>query len=187
MKLVLRLLGLWRWAIALVLCMGISHIAFSMALPYVLGGNAFTRLSRSLPANSFVILPPAEPRAQVLPFQAPDVRYAMCRIDVSGGPVLSTARLTEQGWTYTVYSAQGEAVYAFAAQQFTEIALAILPPGDRFVDIVRATEKTSSGVTQIHLPSNQGIAVVRAPLRGRTYNSETERDLTSAQCRMLPY
>lgn len=181
------ILSYWRWALALAICTGIAHIVFSFLMPYAFGGNAFSRLSRSLPINQFVILPPAEPKAQVLPYQAPDVRYAMCRFDVSGGPVISSARLPEHGWTYSIYTSQGEAVYAFAAQQFTSISVAILPPGERFVDMVSATQHSETSVTQVHMPSRQGIVVVRAPLRGRTYAAEIERDLTAAQCRLIPY
>lgn len=183
----LLILRHWRWGLGLVLCAAITHIAFSFVMPHAFGFNAFTRMSRNLPTNQFVILPAAEPKAQVLPYQSPDVRYAMCRFDVTGGPVLSTARLPEPGWTYTIYTAQGEAVYAFAAPQFTEIAIAILPPGERFVDIVAATQRADTSITQIHVPTRQGIVVVRAPLRGRTYAAEIERDLTSAQCRLMPY
>lgn len=184
---VLQILRHWRWGLALLLCTGVTHIVFSFMMPYAFGFNAFTRLSRSLPINQFVILPLAEPKAQVLPYQSPDVRYAMCRFDVTGGPVLSSARLPEPGWTYSIYTAQGEAVYAFAAQQFTEIAIAILPPGERFVDVVAATQRADTSLTQVHVPTRQGIIVVRAPIRGRTYAAEIERDLTSAQCRLQPY
>lgn len=180
------ILSFWRSALVLLICTAIAHIAFSFVMPYVFATSAFAKL-RHVPLNTFVILPPARFGEQVLPFQAPDVRYALCRFDVTAGPLISTARLPEAGWTYSVYTSQGEAVYAFAAQQFTDIAIAILPPGERFVDVVSAAPSTDSGLTQIHLPTQQGIIVLRAPLRGRSYAAEIERDLTSAQCRQVRY
>lgn len=187
MRRLLDLLKLWRWGLAALIGAGIAHIAFAMFMPLAFGGNAFTRLSRSLPMNSFVILPAAGPTTQVLPYQSPDARIAMCRFDLKAGPVLTTAKLPEAGWTLSVYTPQGESIYAFAAQQSTDLALAVMPPGERFVDIVAATQRLETSLTQVHMTTSQGIIVVRAPLKGRTYAAALERDLMTAQCRQMPY
>jgi uncharacterized membrane protein len=183
----LRLLKYWQWGLALALCTGIAHIGFSMVMPVAFGGNAFSRLANSLPLNSFVILPTAEPKSQVLPYQASDVRYAMCRFDLGSGPVIATARLPDAGWTFSIYTSQGEAVYAFAAQTFTDVAIGIMPPGERFVDLVPVSQKLDTSLTQVAMAVREGMVVVRAPLLGRTYSADIEKALTSAQCRVVPY
>lgn len=187
MSRIIAILQRWRWGLAVLLCAGIAHIVFAMAMPHLFASNAYTRLNRSLPANTFVILPLAEPKAQVLPYQTPDVRYAMCRFDASGGPVIVTAKLPDPGWTFSIYTPNGEALYAFAAQQSTDMAIAILPPGERFVDVVGATQRLDLSLTQLHATTREGLVVIRAPVRGRTYAAEIERDLTTAQCKLIPY
>ena len=87
MKLAIRILQSWPVVLGALVAAGIVHICTIFALPYFYRSDAYTRLSRTLPSNIFVILPQAKPRAQVLPYQMPDARYAICRYDVSDGPV----------------------------------------------------------------------------------------------------
>jgi uncharacterized membrane protein len=182
-------LARWPYLLAVLLAAGIVHIGTTFLMPYLASGDAYTRLSRSLPANTFVILPPARAGAQVLPFQAPDVRYAICRFDTTSGPVVLNASLPDVGWTLSLYAAGGESFYALPAAggRSVDVRLLVLPPGDNFLGFVAERRSDDRALTQLHAPTHGGLAVLRAPLKGRVFAAEIERNLLRASCRQQPY
>jgi uncharacterized membrane protein len=189
MKHVWNLIERWPYLLAAVIAAGIVHIAATLIMPHLTRGDAHSRLSRSLPANSFVILPPARPGTQLLPFQAPDVRYAICRFDTTSGPVVLGATLPEPGWTLSLYSSEGESFYALPGEssRSTDIRLLVMPPGDRFLGVVPESHADDRGLTQLQSPSRGGLAVLRAPLKGPMFAAQIERDLLRANCRHQAY
>lgn len=179
-----------RWQViasALVLA-AIVHICTTFLVPQFYRADAYTRLSRSLPGNSFVILPQAQPKQQVLPFQMPDARYAVCRYDLAAGPLAIQAVLSEPGWSLTLYSPQGEGFYAYPAnERRSTLNLIVLPAGERFLGHANDARHQDTEQSQIVAPALRGIAVIRAPLKGRTFLAQTERDLAQARCRQMQY
>ena len=88
-----RLPGLY-----IVLCLvlaGLIHIMAVLTLPLLAPRNAQARLAELGPANTMIQLPASVPGRQVMPMMAPDVRYAMCRYDLSNGPVRLRAAVAE--------------------------------------------------------------------------------------------
>ena len=184
MKYLRAVLGHWQITLSAIVLAAIVHICTTFLLPYVYRGDAYTRLTRNLPPNSFVILPQAQPKAQVIPFQMPDMRYAICSFDLSAGPVSIQALLPEPGWTLGLHAPDGEGFYAYSASdRRTTLNLVVQPPGERFVPHAPEARQQDTEVTQILSPSLRGLAVVRAPLKGRTYLAQAERDLARARCR----
>ena len=184
MKFFAGLLTRWHvFASALVLA-AIVHICTTMVMPQLYRSDAFSRLTRNLPDDSFVILPQAQPKAQVLPFQTPDMRYAICSFDVGRGPIMIHAVLPEPGWTLSLYAASGESFYSYpASDRRTALNLVVLPPGDFFVGSIADARNQDQDLAQIAAPSRRGIAVIRAPLKGRTFVDQTERELAQAFCK----
>lgn len=182
-----RILAKWPVMAAALIAAGIVHIATVFAMPYLYRTDAYTRLARTMPANAFVILPQAKPRAQVLPFQMPDSRYAICRYDVAEGPLSVKAVLAEPGWMLTAYAQSGETFYAMPAteQRRLNVNLLILPPGNRFLGPIAEARSADPDMSQVTSPSRRGLIVVQAPLKGRTYMAELEANLARANCRKL--
>ena len=185
LRLPLGLLRRWPIALAALVMAAIVHICTAIALPYFYRGDAYTRLARTLPANSFVILPQAKPKAQVLPFQLPDARYAICKFDIATGPLTVKAVLPEPGWTLSAYTTTGEGFYAFPAseQRRLTVNLLFLPPGERFLGAITDTRTLEPDTSQITAPSARGLIVIRAPLKGRTFATMIEEDMAQATCR----
>lgn len=189
MKHLQRLTEHWPYLVAALLAAGVVHICATFIMPHLTRDDAYARLSRSMPANTFVILPPARPNTQVLPFQAPDIRYAICRFDTGSGPIVVGASLPDLGWTLSLYTSDGESFYALPAEggRRVDVRLLVLPPGDNFLGFVPEIRADDRGVTQLQSPSRAGLAVLRAPLNGRIFGAEIERELTRASCRAQPY
>ena len=76
---------------------GAVHICVTFAAPLVGPGNAFQQLRASLPLNQMVVLPPPASGKQILPYLPPDMLYAMCRYELTGGPVSRDRRRVRPG------------------------------------------------------------------------------------------
>ena len=100
------------------------------------------------------------------------------------GRQIRAAFLPEAGWTLTLYAPSGEAYYALpASERVTALNLLVVPPGEYFVgpaSEVRAGP--AQDVSHVSAPASRGIAVIRAPIKGRTYVAHTERELERSAC-----
>lgn len=189
MKFVKNLLSKWPVVLGALLAAGIVHICTVFAMPQFYRSDAVTRLARTLPLNTFVILPPAKPRAQVLPYQMPDARYAICRFDLRDGPLAVRAVLSEPGWTLSAYTQIGETFYALPASEQRRITLSllVLPGGERFLGPMNDARSLDQDTSQVVAPTRTGLIVIQAPLKGRTYAAEIEQALSQASCRKLSF
>ena len=162
---------------------GIVHICMTFAWPYLTTANAVSRLAATLPPNVMRVLPPPSPKFQVIAFQGPDLRYAACRFDVSEAAYVVRATLPEAGWTFSVHNGAGDSVYVVTGQdqRRTEIAVILLPPGDRFVGILPEA-RLAAGLAQVSMPSAEGIVLIRAPSKGTAYQAEVSAELAKATC-----
>ena len=174
----------WQVLAGAILIGGIIHIVAVLAVPYVAADVPLRRFAE-LPVNRMVVLPPTSPTAQPVPFMAPDVRAAVCRFDVSQGPVLVSAVLARPGWTVSLYSQQGDNVYVVPAQeaQASEVNLVVLPPAERMLDIAPQVRSPSAETSSVTGPSVEGLVIVRAPVPGIAWERDIEAILRRASCR----
>jgi uncharacterized membrane protein len=178
----IRMPGLYV-ALGLVLA-GLIHIGAVLLLPMVAPRNANARLVGLGPVNTMIQLPPAEPGHQVMPMMAPDVRYALCRYDLTSGPVRLRAPLGDALWMIALYTPEGSNFYAVAGGELRrdEIDL-IIATGDQTVleasvDAPDAAER----VLVVNSPVSEGVALIRAPLAGPSGAARAERGLKRAYC-----
>jgi uncharacterized membrane protein len=178
----------WRTVAGAVLLAGIVHISATLAVPLLGPGNAFRKLRDTLPVNQMVFLPPPTPGNQLLPFVAADALYAACRFDVSATGVTVSALLADPGWTLSLHTPQGDNFYVMPAQQLrrSEVTFVIVPAGDKVLDFGASTRRPTGDETQVDSPVNEGLVLVRAPLRGLSWRAETEARLRRASCAPLP-
>jgi uncharacterized membrane protein len=155
-----------RTIVAGLLAAGIVHIVLTFAWPSLRGQQAFAAV-KSMPVNQMQLLPPTSAKAQVLPFQAPDMRYA----------------LPEPGWTFSIHGPTGDTIYVITGQEQkrTDIALLLIPPGERFLGVLPEA-RLGSGLSQLQLPVKEGMIMLRAPNKGPAYNAEVDAELLKASC-----
>lgn len=180
-----------RWLVlAVALVAGaVIHIGATLAVPRLAKGSALDRLSTDLPIHSMRLLPAATVNSQPLPFISPDVRLAVCRYDVSQGPVVISAQLPDKGWSLGLYTRTGDNFYSVAASDFrkSEVRFTLVPPPEKLLGIFNWGRTADTSASRISVPQNEGLIVVRAPMRGRVYQSETEAVLSRAQCASARY
>jgi uncharacterized membrane protein len=167
----------------------IVHICTVFAIPQFYRNDAVERLARTLPLHTFLMLPQARPRQQVLPFQQPDTRYSICRFDLRTGPLVVKAELSEPGWTLSGYNPGGASFYVLPANEARKINLSLLvqPSGERFIGPASDARSLEQDTSQIVSPGRTGLIVIQAPLKGRTYVGEIEQTLSKASCRNMTF
>lgn len=175
----------FRTLLAAALTGGIIHICATFAAPVFGSGNAFQRLRETLPLNSMVVLPPASPARQALPYLPPDALYAMCRYELTGGSVSVTAAVVDTGWVLSLHTPRGENFYVMPQQLLrrSEVSFLVVPAG--VTDQARLQKPATPTDTQVLSPTIEGLIVIRAPLKGIAWQAETEAALARSSCTQI--
>jgi uncharacterized membrane protein len=180
----------WRTVMGALLLGGVLHVSATLAIPQLGPGAAYRKLQDALPANTMVVVAPAQPGKQLLPYMIPDAFYAICRYTVAEGPVAVTAPIGEAGWALSLHTPQGENFYVVPSQQLdrTDLSLVLVPGGDRGGgDLFRSSPRSGAlGESQVASPSLEGLIVIRAPLKGLAWRAQTETLLSRAKCTPVP-
>lgn len=176
----LRRVG-WRRLTAVALLAGIVHICATLAAPMLSSGHAYLVLRDKLPVNSMVVLPPQAPGRQILPYLLPHMLYAVCRYDLTGGPVAVTATVADAGWALSLHGVRGDNFYVLPGQPLrrTEVSLMVIPGGP---DTAPIAKREDSPETPVVSSTTEGLIVLRAPIRGLAWSAETEATLQRATC-----
>lgn len=172
----------WRTVAGGMLAAGVIHICATFAAPVFGSGHAFQHLRGSLPLNKMVVLAPPAPGRQILPFLPPDMLYAMCRYELTGGPVSLTAAVAGQGWLLSLHTPQGDNFYVLPGQQLQrgEVSFLVVPSGNtEAANMVRHATPTD---TQVASPTSEGLIVIRAPIVGLAWLAQTDAVLRRSSC-----
>jgi uncharacterized membrane protein len=177
----------WRTFAGALLTAGIIHIIATLSAPALSSSNAFEKLRQALPVNRMVIVAPPSPGKEPLPFLMPDALYAICRYDLSVQPLQVTAALVHVGWSLSLHTAQGDNFYAMPAQPTRRdaVALTVIAVGDKS-EFAPTPRRIGAPDATITAPTNAGLVIVRAPLKGLAWRREAEAALRRASCESVP-
>jgi uncharacterized membrane protein len=173
----------WQVVFAAVVAGGIVHIATTLSVPFAATASAYKRVA-TLPANKMVVLPPATPTQQPLPFLSPEARFAICRFDLSDGPIAISVTLPERGWLLTVHSAVGDVFYAAPGQDVRsmDVGIRLVPAAERLLGLLPGGRSMDGDGTSISSPTRHGLVLVRAPVSGEAFGERIEKVLARASC-----
>ena len=76
----------------------VVHLVSVLALPRIATQDAYSRLTPMTKENAVTALPLAEPNNAPMPFMDPAFAVAICRYDLSGGPIKLTVREPAYTW-----------------------------------------------------------------------------------------
>jgi uncharacterized membrane protein len=100
------------WLLGGVLLGGIVHLATVLWLPRTATQNAYSRLEPVTPVNAMVVLPAPTPENATLPFMDPAFATAVCRYDLSRGPMQFSATISQAYTSVSFYTRFGISYYA---------------------------------------------------------------------------
>jgi uncharacterized membrane protein len=155
-----------RWALIIVVgaVLGaIVHLTTIMALPRTATQDAYARLAAIAPVNTVVPVPPPTPDNALMPFMDPAFAGAVCRYDLSRGPLKFTTPVSLAYTSVSFYTRNDIAYYAIndrAAGRRT-IDLELMTP-DQHAEVPEDEEITAADRLIVESPTLTGLIAIRA-------------------------
>jgi uncharacterized membrane protein len=175
------------WLLAGVVLGGIVHLASVLALPRTATQDAYSRLAPIAPVNAVAALPIPSPDDAVLPFMDPAFAVAVCRYDLSDGPIKVTTPVGQAYTSLSFYTRFGVAYYAIndRAAGRRVIELELMTAAQRS-QLPEDEEVTAADRLIVESPTLTGLVLLRALSPEPSATPVVRGILAAAQCRPSP-
>jgi uncharacterized membrane protein len=164
---------------------GIVHLVSVLALPRVATKDAYSRLSQISRVNDVTMLPLAEPRNALMPFQDPAFATAVCRYDLSNGSIKLTVPVNQAYTSVSFYTRNEVPYYAINDRSAGRkvIELDLMTP-EQHADLPEEEDVTAADRLIIDSPTLTGLIVMKAlaPESGLMVQAQTV--LASSTCKV---
>jgi uncharacterized membrane protein len=177
-----------RWLAVLLaglLLGGLVHLVSVLALPRIASQDAYSRLERITPVNAVKALPLAEPNNAPIPFMDPAFATAICRYDLSSGPIKLAVPVSQAYTSVSFYTDGDIAYYAIndrsAGRKVIELDLmteaqhAALPEDE---------EITAADRLIVDSPTSTGLIVLKALAADTGLMAQAQASLAAATCKV---
>ena len=155
-----------RWLLLLLggaLLGGVVHLATVIILPRTATQDAYSRLEPIVPVNSVVALPAPGPDAAAMPFMDPAFVTAICRYDLTEGPIKLSVPVSLAYTSVSFYTRQDIAYYAIndraAGRRVIELDLMTV---DQRNDMPDDEDITAADRLIVESPTETGLIAIRA-------------------------
>ena len=155
-----------RWLLLLLggaLLGGVVHLATVIILPRTATQDAYARLTPIAPVNTVVALPIPSPEKAIMPFMDPAFASAVCRYDLSEGPLKLTVPVSPAYTSVSFYTRYDVAYYAIndraAGRRIIELDL--MTPAQR-EQVPEDEEITAADRLIVESPTPTGLIAIRA-------------------------
>ncbi|MEA2935338.1 MAG: hypothetical protein QOD74_1984 [Variibacter sp.] len=178
---VIRWLG---WTLAAILLGAIVHLATILLLPQTATRDAYARLQAHTEANKVALLPQPTPQTMQLPFMDPAFATAVCRYDLSSGPLKLRLQVSPVYTSISFYTRRDTAYYAIndrAAGRRT-IELDLMTSLQR-AQVQEDEEVTAADRLIVESPGQIGLIVMRALAAEPSAIPFVRGLLNAAECR----
>lgn len=176
-----------RWGLLLLgglLLGGIVHLATMLILPRTATQDAYARLLSTGDVNKMAPIPAPTSQNAAVPFMDPAFAAAVCRYDLSKGPIKLTAPVSSGYTSVSFYTRNGVAYYAIndraAGRRIIELNLMTTEQREQ---LPADEDVTAADRLIVESPTKIGLIVVRAlaPEPGLMPMARTA--VAAAQCR----
>ena len=155
-----------RWLLLLVggvLLGGVVHLATVIILPRTATQDAYARLTPIAPVNTVVALPIPSPEKAIMPFMDPAFASAICRYDLSEGPLKLTVPVSPAYTSISFYTRYDVAYYAIndRAAGRRVIELELMTPAQH-EQVPEDEEITAADRLIVESPTPTGLIAIRA-------------------------
>jgi uncharacterized membrane protein len=176
-----------RWALLIVLGVvlgAIVHLITIMILPRTATQDAYMRLSPIAPVNTVVAVPPPTPDGALMPFMDPAFAGAVCRYDLSRGPLKFTAPVGLAYTSVSFYTRNDIAYYAIndRAAGRRNIELDLMTP-DQHAELPEEEDVTAADRLIVESPTATGLIAIRALAPEPGLMPMARGVVAAAQCR----
>ncbi len=155
-----------RWLLLLLggaLLGGVVHLATVIILPRTATQDAYARLTPIAPINTVVALPIPSPEKAIMPFMDPAFASAVCRYDLSEGPLKLTVPVSPAYTSVSFYTRYDVAYYAIndraAGRRVIELDLMTAAQHEQ---VPEDEEITAADRLIVESPTPTGVIAIRA-------------------------
>jgi uncharacterized membrane protein len=175
-----------RWLLLLLggaLLGGIVHLATIIVLPRTATQDAYSRLSPIAPVNSVMTLPEPTPEKAIMPLMDPAFASAICRYDLSQGPMKLTVPVGLAYTSVSFYTNRDIAYYAINDRSAGRraIELDLMTQAQR-AEMPEDEEITAADRLIVESPSLTGIIAIRALAPDAGLMPMAKRTIDAARC-----
>ena len=155
-----------RWLLQLLggaLLGGVVHLATVIILPRTATQDAYARLTPIAPVNTVIALPIPSPEKAIMPFMDPAFASAVCRYDLSEGPLKLTVPVSPAYTSVSFYTRYDVAYYAIndraAGRRVIELDLMTAAQHEQ---VPEDEEITAADRLIVESPTPTGLIAIRA-------------------------
>jgi uncharacterized membrane protein len=171
--------------IAGVLLGGIVHLVAVLALPRIATQDAYSRLTPMTKLNAVTPLPATEPGNTPMPFMDPAFAVAVCRYDLSDGPIKLTVPVSQAYTSVSFYTRNEVAYYAIndrsAGRRVIELDLMTEA---QHAELPEEEDVTSADRLIIDSPTSTGLIVMKALAAEPGLMIQAQASLSASSCRV---
>jgi uncharacterized membrane protein len=175
------------WVLGAILLGGIVHLSTVLAMPQAATQDAYSRLVPLTKVNAVVPLPAPAAETSIMPFMDPAFSAAVCRYDLSGGPIKLNVPLSQAYTSVTFYTRNSVAYYAIDDRAAGRRTIDLdLMTAEQHAQVPEEEDVTAADRLIIESPTATGLIVLRALAPEPGLMSMARRALAGAQCHTEP-
>ncbi len=171
--------------IAGVLLGGVVHLVSVLALPRIATQDAYSRLTPMAKLNAVTALPLADPQNAPMPFMDPAFAFAVCRYDLSGGPIKLAVPVSQAYTSVSFYTRSDVAYYAIndrsAGRKVIELDLMTEA---QHGELPEDEDVTAADRLIIDSPTATGLIVLKALAPEPGLMTQAQASLASSSCKV---
>ena len=161
----------------------VVHLVSVLALPRIATQDAYSRLTPMTKLNGVSQLPLADPQTSPMPFMDPAFALAICRYDLSSGPIKLTVPVSQAYTSVSFYTRNEIAYYAIndrsAGRKVIELDLMTEA---QHSELPEDEEVTAADRLIIDSPSTIGLIVMKALAPEPGLMPQAQATLAAASC-----
>jgi uncharacterized membrane protein len=161
----------------------VVHLVSVLALPRIATQDAYSRLTPMTKENAVTQLPLADPNTSPMPFMDPAFALAICRYDLSGGPLKLKVPVSQSYTSVSFYTRNEIAYYAIndrsAGKKVIELDLMTEAQHNALPE---DEEVTAADRLIIDSPSATGLIVMKALAAEPGLMTQAQASLAAATC-----
>ena len=171
--------------IAGVLLGGVVHLVSVLALPRIATQDAYSRLTPMTKLNAVTSLPLADPNNSPMPFMDPAFAMAICRYDLSGGPIKLKVPVSQAYTSVSFYTRNEVAYYAIndrsAGKKVIELDLMTEAQHN---ELPEDEEVTAADRLIIDSPTETGLILLKALAPEPGLMPQAQASLAASSCKV---
>jgi len=171
--------------IAGVILGGIVHLVSVLALPRIATQDAYSRLAPITKLNAVTALPQPDPGSAPLPFMDPAFAVAICRYDLSQGPLKLAVPVSQAYTSVSFYTRNEIAYYAIndrsAGRKVIELDLMT---ETQHADLPEDEDVTAADRLIIDAPTPDGLIVLKALAPEPGLMLQAQASLAASSCKV---